>query len=109
MNEKDIAATIASYIKQGWKLTSYSCPICGSPLVSKGSDYFCPRCKKKVMIAKDENEAWRLIKADVIMQLEKKVIEKIKMIVDEGIDDSISVPKLKNYLEILRQIKDLRD
>ena len=107
MNEKNIAAIIANYIKQGWKLTSYSCPICGSPLISRDNDYFCPKCGKKVMIAKDENEAWRLIKTDIILQLEKKVIEKIKVIIDEEIDDSVS--KLKNYLEILKQIKDLRD
>lgn len=110
MNNKDIAMKIASYVKQGWKLTSLSCPICGSPLVSKNDKYFCPNCGKKVMVAKDEEEAWKLIKVDITMQLEKRIIEKIKITIDNNIiDNPETLDKLKDYLDILKKIKDLKD
>ena len=108
MAEKNIASVIAEYIKRGWKLTSYSCPSCGSPIIYKDKDYFCPACEKKIIVAKDEEEAWEAVKKSVIDNLERKIVSRISFIIESGAFKDEDLDLLLKYLTVLKEIKALR-
>ncbi len=108
MTEKNAASIIADYIKRGWKLTSYSCPSCGSPIVHKDYDYYCPVCNKKILVAKDEEEAWEVIKRTVIDNLEKKIVSRINTLVESDSFNDEDLDLLLKYLAVLKEIKALK-
>jgi len=108
MSEKNVASVIADYIKRGWKLTSYSCPSCGSPIIYKEDDYFCPVCNKKILVAKDEEEAWEVIKRTVIDNLERKIVSKINTLAENNSLEDEDLDLLLKYLAVLKEIKALK-
>jgi uncharacterized Zn finger protein (UPF0148 family) len=108
MNEKNIASAIAEFIKKGWKLTSLSCPTCNSPLVKKDDDYYCPVCERKIIVARDEEEAWEAVKKNVIDNLEKRVISKIESLLIEKDIDEGTLDLLIKCISLLKEIKSLK-
>ncbi len=109
MSEKRVdARKIARYIKMGWKLTQYSCPLCGSPIVFKDNEYFCPICEKKVLIARDEAELISLTKATILHNLEQRILTEINRLLSESGDLSEYIELIEKYLKILKSINELR-
>lgn len=105
--DKEYSQRIAKYMKMGWKLTEYSCPICGSLIVKKENDYFCPVCEKKVLIAEEE-EALDIYKKTTLRKLESMILRQI----DSMISDELSYGELEiltQYIKLLKEIKGLLD
>lgn len=104
--EKDYSQRIAKYMKMGWKLTEYSCPICGSLIVKKENDYFCPVCEKRVLVAEDEEEALDIYKKASLRRLESIILRRI----DEMTSDDFTYGDLEiltQYIKLLKEIREL--
>ncbi|MEM0056987.1 MAG: Sjogren's syndrome/scleroderma autoantigen 1 family protein [Candidatus Geothermarchaeota archaeon] len=105
--DEKITETLARYIKSGWKLTSLSCPACGTILVEKEGAYYCPRCNKRVLVARDEEEALNLVKFITINELERRILERMDAILREGyLDEHVTV--LSQYLDLLIKVEKLK-
>lgn len=102
----DYSQRIAKYMKMGWKLTEYSCPICGSLIVKKEDDYFCPVCEKRVVIAESEEEALNIYKQTTLKKLESVILRNIdKITSSENLESNLDT--LMQYIKILRDLRDL--
>jgi len=58
---------MAELLKSGASMLSETCPECGTPLFRKGSETFCPKCNKAVVIIQSAEQETRL-KADRILE-----------------------------------------
>lgn len=105
--DEEITEILARYIKSGWKLTSLSCPACGTILVEKEDTHYCPRCNKRVLVARDEEEALNLVKLITINELEKRILERIDVILQEGCLDGC-IAALSQYLDLLIKVEKLK-
>ncbi|MHA1336371.1 MAG: Sjogren's syndrome/scleroderma autoantigen 1 family protein [Promethearchaeota archaeon] len=57
---------MANLLKSGYTMLNLACPICNNPLFrNKEKEIFCPICKKKVVIVK-ENSNTNLIKSQEV-------------------------------------------
>ena len=102
----DYSQKIAKYMKMGWKLTEYSCPICGSLIVKKEEDYFCPVCEKRVVVAESEEEALDIYKQATLRKLESVILRNIdELTSSEKLEENLDT--LIQYIKILRDLRDL--
>jgi len=76
--------------------------------VHKDEDYYCPICNKKILVAKDEDEAWEVIKKTVIENLERKIITRVNTIIENDTFSNEDLDLLLKYLSILKEIKSLK-
>ena len=104
--EKEYSQRIAKYMKLGWRLTEYSCPVCGSLIVKKEDDYFCPVCEKKVLIAEDEEEALNIYRKSTLRRLEATILRQIDIMITDEISHN-DLELLSQYIRILMEIKRL--
>jgi len=52
-----VVKKMAQLIRAGARLTSYTCPACGTPLLQlKTGEYYCAKCDRPVVIVKSEEE-----------------------------------------------------
>ncbi len=104
--DKNHSQKIAKYMKLGWKLTEYSCPICGSLIVKKDEEYFCPVCEKKVIIAENIEEAQEIYRINTLKKLEALILREIDEITSKELVYS-DIEILSRYIKLLKEIRDL--
>ncbi|MGQ4873757.1 MAG: Sjogren's syndrome/scleroderma autoantigen 1 family protein [Promethearchaeia archaeon] len=64
INEDTDTKIMANLLKSGYTMLNLACPVCNTPLFrNKEKEIFCPICKKKVVIIK-ENSNTNLIKSE---------------------------------------------
>ncbi len=52
-----VVKKMAQLIRTGARLTSYTCPACGTPLLQlKTGEYYCAKCDRPVVIVRSEEE-----------------------------------------------------
>lgn len=103
------AIKIAKYIRNGWKLTSYHCPICNTPLVSKENRYYCAICEKDVKIVKSDEEYREIIARNTLEELRTQILNAIQkiFITENWHYDDNKLKYIQIYLEILKTIKEI--
>ena len=72
---------MAKLLRQGHKLTEMGCPECSSPLFKlKSGIIWCDKCKKKVIVLKDEEAQTRIYGKLIMENMENTLISKIQKI-----------------------------
>jgi len=69
---------MAELLKSGATMLPETCPECGTPLFRKGSETFCPRCNKPVVIVRSSEEESRLMAERVFEDSEETLLSKIR-------------------------------
>lgn len=107
MNDRE-ESILSNYIKQGWALSGNECPLCGSPLLRKGSVLFCAICNREVRIAENMEEYLKYLEENIRNELREKVIRTIGLIIkDKDVLDEDIVKTIESYIRLLKELKNL--
>ncbi|NPA23436.1 MAG: hypothetical protein GXO23_03980 [Crenarchaeota archaeon] len=76
-----VVKRMAQLMRAGARLTSYSCPACGTPLLQlKTGEYYCARCNKQVVIVRSEEEEAQVTMKFGLAEVREAVFRKIIML-----------------------------
>jgi|Deesub1362B_J571_1020462.scaffolds.fasta_scaffold00004_3 uncharacterized Zn finger protein (UPF0148 family) len=97
---------ISEYIRKGWKISSYHCPLCSNPLVSRDNTHYCAVCEKEVKVVRDEEEYRSAVISNVLENLKIEIVNSISQImaVEDWSYDEKYLELIDKYLEILSKI-----
>lgn len=100
---------IVEFIRAGWRLSSYHCPVCDNPIVTKDNKFFCAVCNKEVKIVKDEAELRKVVMEGVLERLRGKLIEYINQIIEieDWAFDEKNLRLINQYLDIILKVKEI--
>lgn len=110
----DQVKRMAELLKGGAKMLASTCPECGTILFQVGGDIICPRCNKRIIIAKNSSETEILDGSLVLHQIERTVTKKIDEIQRQLSDKNdpkelVEIATLLSiFLEVLERIKRIR-
>jgi len=99
-----VVKKMAQLIRAGAKLTSYSCPACGTPLLQlKTGEYYCAKCDKQVVIVRSDEEEAQVTMKFGLTEVRDVVFQKIMMICSElkKVQDTDSLQELTRSLLLL--------
>lgn len=101
---------ISEYVRKGWKISSYHCPVCNNPLVSRDEKYYCAMCEKEVRVVKDEEEYRSALVMNVLENLRIDIVNSISQImaIEDWVFDEKNIDLVDRYLDILYKIARLR-
>lgn len=68
---------MADYLRRGATMLSETCPECSSPLFKIHEDVWCPKCNKRVVIVKGEEEAPKITAPMLLSSIEEVILNKI--------------------------------
>jgi len=74
---------MAELLKKRATMLSEACPNCGSPLFKIGDEIRCPKCDKRVIIVKDEEEAAKLSEPNLLKVTEDVLLQKLGTLTEE--------------------------
>ncbi len=85
MSTKDLVAKkMAQLIRAGATLTSYTCPVCGTPLLRlKTGEYYCANCDRPVVIVRSDAEEKEVMIRYGLMDIRDTLYERLVMINNE--------------------------
>jgi UPF0148 protein len=69
---------MAELLKSGAAMLPETCPECGTPLFRKGSETFCPKCNKPVVIIRSAQQESRLKSERILEDSEQTLLGKIQ-------------------------------
>ena len=69
---------MAELLKSGAAMLSETCPQCGTPLFRKGSETFCPKCNRPVVIIRSAEQETRLVADSILEDSEQTLLAKIR-------------------------------
>jgi len=102
---------MADLLRQGSTLTDLACPACASPLFRlKNGDLWCERCRKKVIVVKEGEEA-KAGSSIALSGLEFALISKIekiqeRIVCEENPDELLKLNSvLAGLLENLERLR----
>ncbi len=101
---------LSDYLRKGAKLTSETCPICGTLLVEISGKLYCVKCEREVIFASSKDEYVELSSKLTLTQLKEVLIKRIDDIRKQLVEvpnDSSSLEILDKYLSILEKIDNL--
>jgi UPF0148 protein len=110
----DQVKQMAALLKGGAKMLASTCPECGTILFQVGDGIICPKCNKRVITSKDDNEKAILERNVVLYQTEQIITNKIDEIQRQLSDkddpkELVEIATLLSmFLEILERIKRIR-
>ncbi|MCG2879850.1 MAG: hypothetical protein L7G96_00810 [Vulcanisaeta sp.] len=79
-----VAKKMAQLIRAGATLTSYTCPVCGTPLLKlKTGEYYCANCDKPVVIVRSDAEEREVMIRYGLMDIRDTLYERLVMINNE--------------------------
>jgi len=105
----DTRKRIIEFIRAGWRLSSYHCPVCNNPLVTKDKRFFCAVCNKEVKVVRDDTELRKVLTESVLERLKIKLIENINQImeVEDWAFDEKNLKLISQYLDIILKINEV--
>lgn len=69
---------MAQLIRAGAVLTSYTCPVCGTPLLKlKSGEHYCAKCDKPVVIVRSDEEEIEVSMRYKLMEIRSTIFDKI--------------------------------
>jgi UPF0148 protein len=69
---------MAELLKSGATMLPETCPECGTPLFRRGSETFCPKCNKPVVIIRSAAQETRLKSERILDDSEQTLLAKIQ-------------------------------
>ncbi len=79
-----VVKKMAQLIRTGAKLTGYTCPVCGTPLLLlKTGDYYCAKCDRPVVIVKSDEEEAQIKMRIGLAEVRNTVFSKIMDLNDQ--------------------------
>ncbi len=73
-----VVKKMAQLMRQGATLTSYSCPVCGTPLLRlKTGELYCARCDKPVVVVKSDVEERDVMIRYGLIELQSTIYDKL--------------------------------
>ncbi|ADN50614.1 Sjogren's syndrome/scleroderma autoantigen 1 family protein [Vulcanisaeta distributa] len=79
-----VAKKMAQLIRAGATLTSYTCPVCGTPLLRlKTGEYYCANCDRPVVIVRSDAEEKEVMIRYGLMDIRDTLYERLVMINNE--------------------------
>jgi UPF0148 protein len=69
---------MAELLKSGAAMLPETCPECGTPLFRKGSETFCAKCNKPVVIIRSAEQETRLMADKILEDSEQTLLAKIQ-------------------------------
>jgi UPF0148 protein len=69
---------MAELLKSGAAMLPETCPECGTPLFRKGSETFCAKCNKPVVIIRSAEQETRLMADRILEDSEQTLLAKIR-------------------------------
>ena len=69
---------MAELLKSGAAMLQETCPECGTPLFRKGSETFCPKCNKPVVIIRSVEQETRFMSDRILEDSEQTLLAKIQ-------------------------------
>ncbi len=79
-----VAKKMAQLIRAGATLTSYTCPVCGTPLLRlKTGEYYCANCDRPVVIVRSDAEEKEVMIKYGLMDIRDTLYERLVMINNE--------------------------
>ncbi len=98
-----VVKKMAQLIRAGARLTSYSCPACGTPLLQlKTGEYYCAKCDKQVVIVRSEEEEAQVTMKFGLAEVRDIVFQKILMLGKEL--GKITISELESLQDITRSL-----
>jgi UPF0148 protein len=78
---------MADWLRKGATMLSESCPVCVSPLFKIGNEVWCPKCNKRVVIVKEEEEIEEVTRPLLLSNIEKVLLTKVQDAVNQMKDE----------------------
>jgi len=101
MSEANELRSMADLLRSGATLTSLSCPACASPLFKmRSGELWCARCKKRVVVVKEDGEIAEAVATPLLEALESTLIRKIEEL-NEKIRGENEIGQLQRLGEVL--------
>jgi UPF0148 protein len=69
---------MAELLKSGAAMLPENCPECGTPLFRRGSETFCAKCNKPVVIVRSAEQETRLMTDKILEDSEQTLLAKIQ-------------------------------
>ena len=69
---------MADLLKSGASMLQETCPQCGTPLFRRGSETFCAKCNRPVVIIRNAEDESRLATEQILEGTEQTVLTKIQ-------------------------------
>lgn len=104
--DREVVKRMAELLRQGLTLTELACPVCASPIFRmKNGDLWCEKCRKKVIVVRDEEEIAKIRGAMALENLENILLSKIEDI-QRRMQDETDVEKLQKLSTALSELLD---
>jgi UPF0148 protein len=105
---------MADLLKSGASMLQETCPQCGTPLFRKGTETFCAKCNRPVVIIRNADDETRLKTDQILDGTEQTLLSKIQE-VNIALRTETDPSRLLNYgnalktwLETIDKIRQLK-
>jgi UPF0148 protein len=105
---------MADLLKSGASMLQETCPQCGTPLFRKGTETFCAKCNRPVVIIRNADDETRLKTDQILDGTEQTLLSKIQE-VNISLRTETDPSRLLNYgnalktwLETIDKIRQLK-
>ena len=71
---------MAELLKSGASMLQETCPECGTPLFKRGTETFCAKCNRPVVIIRNANDENRLVTDQILDSTEQTLLAKIQQV-----------------------------
>jgi len=105
---------MAELLKSGASMLQETCPQCGTPLFRRGTETFCAKCNRPVVIIRNAQDESRLMSDKILDSTEHTILNKIQQVnvaLETETDPSrlLAYAKaLKTWLETIESLRRLK-
>jgi len=92
---------MADLLKSGASMLQETCPQCGTPLFRRGTETFCAKCNRPVVIIRNAEDESRLATEQILEGTEQTVLAKIQQI-NAVLKSETDPARLLNYGRALK-------
>jgi len=104
-----VAKKMAQLIRAGATLTSYTCPVCGTPLLRlKTGEYYCANCDKPVVVVRSDAEEKEVMIRYGLMNIRDTLYERLVMINNE-LKDTKDIDRINDLVKSMILLLDAYD
>jgi len=104
-----VAKKMAQLIRAGAALTSYTCPVCGTPLLRlKTGEYYCANCDKPVVVVRSDAEEKEVMIRYGLMDIRDTLYERLVMINNE-LKDTKDIDRINDLVKSMILLLDAYD
>ena len=99
---------MAELLKSGASMLQETCPQCGTPLFRRGTETFCARCNRPVVIVRNAEDETRLATDQILENTEQTLLAKIQQL-NSALKSETDPAKLLTYGRALKAWLDAID